>query len=255
MTTISALPPPPSGGAGFTTEWPVRAGDVDRYGRLRLDSVARYLQDVAWDDLCASGFVDSDPTWIVRRTLIDVITPIRWPERVTLRRWCSGLSTRWANMRVRITSDGGGLVETEAFWIKIDEKSGATARISDTGFAHLAATTDEHRLRWRPMLEEEPPASSRHDIAYPIRTADIDVLMHMNNAAYWQVVEDFLPDSYMDLVGPYRAIIEYRAPISAKQSLYIRSDVRSTVLRLWFIIAGAANADCLVTPLPVHSIR
>ncbi|NQE91208.1 hypothetical protein HPY32_30180 [Nocardia terpenica] len=230
---------------GYETNWPVRSGDVDRHGRLRLDAIARYLQDIAWEDLKASRFVDSDPTWIVRRTVIDVVRPIRWPDHLSLRRWCSGVSTRWANMRVRITSDAGGLVETEAFWINVDEGTGTAARISDAGFLHLAASTDQHRLRWTPMLHGVPPPRSDTDLVYQIREVDIDLLMHMNNAAYWQAVEQFLPNHSGFRTGPYRAVIEYNAPITADQSLLIRSEVSQIGLNLWFL-TERINATALV---------
>ncbi|MFI7003602.1 acyl-[acyl-carrier-protein] thioesterase [Nocardia sp. NPDC050175] len=246
---VGMLPDPPSENAGYATRWPVRAGDVDRNGRLRLDGIARYLQDIAWEDLNASGFVDSDPAWIVRRTVIDVIEPIRWPDHVSLRRWCSGVSTRWANMRVRLTSDAGGLVETEAFWINVDEKAGTTARISEAGFEHLSASTDEHRLRWAPMLDRMPAAPSARDLAYQIREADIDLLLHMNNAMYWQAVEQFLPGRAELLVEPYRAIIEYNAPITADQSLHIRSEDRPTGLHLWFVTGEKCNAAVHLGPI------
>lgn len=249
MTSLGTLPDPPSEDAGYAAEWPVRIADADRHGGLRLDGIARYLQDIAWEDLHAGGFAGTDPTWIVRRTVIDVIRPIRWPARVSLRRWCSGLSTRWANMRVRIVSDAGGLVETEAFWIKVDETTGATARISDSGFAHLATTTEQHRLRWTPLLDETPPPRSQRDLPFALREADIDLNGHVNNTVYWQAVEQFLPDHTELLVGPYRAVLEYRGPVTAEQALRIRTEDRRTGLHLWFLTGENVSATGLVTPL------
>ncbi|MFI1918077.1 acyl-[acyl-carrier-protein] thioesterase [Nocardia sp. NPDC020380] len=248
-STIGTLPDPPSQDAGYTNHWPVRAGDVDRHGRLRLDGIARYLQDIAWEDLNTSGFVTSDPTWIVRRTVIDVIRPIEWPDRVTLHRWCSGVSTRWANMRVRITSAAGGLVETEAFWINVDEKSGTTARISDAGFTHLAATTAEHRLRWSRMIGDTPPTDPAYDLPYPLREVDIDLFQHMNNAAYWQAVEQLLPGHTELLTEPYRAVIEYNSPITADRDLRIRSDIDPAGLLLWFLTGESISAAVRIGPI------
>ncbi|WP_438823415.1 acyl-ACP thioesterase domain-containing protein, partial [Nocardia farcinica] len=102
------LAPLPQEGMGFASAWPVRAGDVDPYNRLRFDGIARYLQDIAWEQLQQTLLERTDPNWIVRRTVIDVVRPIMWPDQVRLERWCSAMSTRWTNMRVRITSDNGG---------------------------------------------------------------------------------------------------------------------------------------------------
>jgi hypothetical protein len=58
-------------GREFTARRRVRLGDATPNGRLRLDALARYLQDVSNDDTRVSEW--SDPHWwVVRRTVIDV---------------------------------------------------------------------------------------------------------------------------------------------------------------------------------------
>ncbi|MDT5330121.1 MAG: hypothetical protein QOF31_1418 [Mycobacterium sp.] len=84
----------------FDREWPLRVADIDRHGRLRLDAAARHIQDIGQDQLRELGFADTHPLWIVRRTMIDLIEPIRFNDMLRLRRWCSGASTRWCEKRV-----------------------------------------------------------------------------------------------------------------------------------------------------------
>src|SRR3546814_12448042 len=86
----------------------------------------------------------TDPTWIVRRTVIDVIRPVVWPDHVHLERWCSSMSTRWTNMRTRITSERGGLIETEGFWINLSESSRAEERRVGKGWVGTCGA------RWSP---------------------------------------------------------------------------------------------------------
>ena len=45
------LPERPATGRVVVRTRPVRLGDVDERGRLRLDATARYLQDIATDDV------------------------------------------------------------------------------------------------------------------------------------------------------------------------------------------------------------
>lgn len=72
-----------------------------------------------FDQLRELGYEATHPLWIVRRTMIDLIRPIEFTDTLRVRRWCSGTSTCWCEMRVH---DGrkGGLVESEAFWININ---------------------------------------------------------------------------------------------------------------------------------------
>ncbi|RDH10006.1 acyl-ACP thioesterase domain-containing protein, partial [Tsukamurella pulmonis] len=65
---LQAAPPGPS----FERTWPVRTGDVDPERRVRLDGIARYLQDMANDEMFHRGFDATDPYWLVRRSIIDV---------------------------------------------------------------------------------------------------------------------------------------------------------------------------------------
>ncbi len=256
MSLDEPLVPSPQEGIGFATAWPVRAGDVDPYNRVRLDAVARYLQDAAWEEMQSSFFHRTDPVWVVRRTVVDVVRPILWPDRVELRRWCSAMSTRWTNMRVRITSERGGLIETEGFWINLNESTNMPTRISDEGLAYLAASTDETRLRWRPWLTDAIPPESDTDLPFPVRATDIDQYNHVNNAMYWQAVEHYLIDHPKLVAGPHRAVIEYIAPVLARQHISVRSRFESgdhtgdPALRLWFVVGGATTTAVRIGPLP-----
>ena len=139
------------------------------------------------------GFEETHPLWIVRRTMIDLIEPIEFKDMLRMRRWCSGTSNRWCEMRVRIDGRKGGLIESEAFWININRETQGPARISDDFIAGLRRTTDVDRLRWKAYLKAgSREDADRHPRRIPVRVSDIDIFDHMNNSVYWSVVEDYL---------------------------------------------------------------
>jgi len=83
--------------------------------------------------------------------MVHLIRPIEFQDMLRLRRWCSGTSTRWSEIRVRIDGGQGGLIESEAFWIDINRDTGMPSRLGDV-LDELHRTTDVHRLRWtRPI--------------------------------------------------------------------------------------------------------
>lgn len=176
----------------FERSWPLRVADIDRTGRLRFDAACRHIQDIGSDHLRELGYEATHPLWIVRRTMIDLIAPIDFTDTLRVRRWCSGTSTRWCEMRVRIDGRKGGRMESEAFWLNINRETQGPARISDDFLAGLRRTTDVDRLRWKSYLS----AGAREDAVeirrYPVRVSDIDLFDHMNNSVYWSVVEDHL---------------------------------------------------------------
>ena len=205
----------------FDIEWPLRVADVNREGRLKFDAATRHIQDIGSDQLREMGFEETHPLWIVRRTMIDLIEPIEFKDMLRLRRWCSGTSNRWCDMRVRIEGRRGGLMESEAFWININRETQGPARISDDFIEGLQRTTDVDRLRWKAYLK----AGSREDAvdvrAYPVRVSDIDIFDHMNNTVYWSVVEDYLAVQPELLAGPLRVTIEHDLPVALGDKLEI----------------------------------
>jgi acyl-ACP thioesterase len=209
----------------FDTQWPLRVADIDREGRLRFDSATRHIQDVGQDHLRELGFEETHPLWIVRRTMIDLIEPIEFQDMLRLRRWCSGTSNRWCEMRVRLDGRKGGLMESEAFWININRETQGPARIADDFIEGLQRTTNVDRLRWKPYLK----AGSREDASqireFPVRVSDIDLFDHVNNSVYWSVIEEYLYSTPELLHGPLRVTIEHDAPIALGDKLEIISHV------------------------------
>src|SRR5215467_4873239 len=63
--------PPPAAGRVFTAGYPIRRTDVTPDGRLRLDALARYLQDVAEDDVADSGLAEPYD-WLARRCALTI---------------------------------------------------------------------------------------------------------------------------------------------------------------------------------------
>ena len=87
------MEPLPSQGRTFTARRRVRLTDMDARGRLRLDAVARFLQDVAIDDVDETGWGAPDHLWFVRRMRVDVLEPFLADREVELVTWSSGRAT------------------------------------------------------------------------------------------------------------------------------------------------------------------
>lgn len=208
----------------FDTGWPLRVADVDRTGRLKFDAATRHIQDIGSDHLRELGYEKTHPLWIVRRTMIDLIRPIEFQDMLRLRRWCSGTSNRWCEMRVRIEGKRGrGLMESEAFWININRETQGPARIADDFIAGLRRTTDVNRLRWKPYLTAGLREDAHEIREYPVRVSDIDIFDHMNNSVYWSVVEDYLYNHPELLQKPLRVTIEHDLPVALGDKLEILS--------------------------------
>ena len=157
---------------------------------MRLDSLARYLQDVATDDWADAG-LSPDEIWVVRRTTVRVADGGRWPslgEDVDLTTWCGGTGPAWAERRTDLEVNGVLIIETVALWVPLDSvgapaaaRAGVPRRLRRGG----GRSTGVGPGAGRP--DAERTATGR---PWPIRRADLDIVGHVNNAAVWAAVTE-----------------------------------------------------------------
>jgi acyl-ACP thioesterase len=183
------LVPRPVRGRRYTHQRRVRVSDAGLEGALRLDGLARYLQDVATDDWAAAG-MSPDEIWVVRRTAVQVAAGGRWPalgEDVALTTWCGGTGPAWAERRTDLEVDGALMIETVALWVPLDP-SGRPARIGDKFYEVYGEAAGGRRVSGR--VPAAPVLTRATAQPWPIRRADFDVVGHVNNAALWAAVTE-----------------------------------------------------------------
>ncbi len=232
------LPPNPDG-RRFTTERTVRLGDVDGSGRLRLDAVARYLQDVASDDALDAGLLNA-MGWIVRRTMIRVDAAGVLNEPMTLTTFCTGAGRSWAERRTSIVGEQGAAIEAVSLWVQIDTDTGRPARLGPEFFDLYGAAAGERVVSSKLSLPAPPaPAATR---PWSFRQSDLDPFDHVNNAAHWVVAEELLAGR--DRRGT--AELEYLVPVGTD-----RVELRVDGADAWLVSDGRTLTAFRWTPVPV----
>lgn len=223
------------GGRRFSGFRKVRLGDVSRSGRLRLDALTRYTQDVSDDDTTSAG-LDIKPAWVVRRTSIEVMKAAELGEELEFVTYCSALGRSWAERRLEISGSLGARYDVVTLWICIDPVNGRPHTLTEQFRNLFAGSTGGRTVKAR-LTHPKPPADSESWV-WPLRAADFDVFGHVNNAAYWAVVEQVLRD---DPKPPFEVSIEYRTGLEQERSVRIveRVDEDGGWL-LWLI--GAENS-------------
>jgi acyl-ACP thioesterase len=191
----------------------VGLGDAAPDGRARLDALARWLQDAAYLDVIDAGF-EGRGAWVVRRSRMDVARFPGFGEQLELTTWCSGLGKMWAERRTTIAGDRGGAVETTAVWVFIDPGSGRPRPLEPEQVEVWGPSAGHRRVRAR-LTHEDPPAGARAE-GWRFRRADLDIADHVNNAAYWQAVEEHLE---LDPAVPVVAEVEHRGAANAGEAV------------------------------------
>lgn len=194
-------------GRSYQSSRRVRLGDATPTGHVRLDAVARYLQDVARDDVDAAG-ISGEAAWVVRRSSLEVRHRPKYEDRLDLVTWCSGTGAAWAERRTTISRAGRPLIEASSLWVCMDPVTSRPRPLNERFFAVYGQTPQSRTVPSRLQLPAEPPdgATSR---PFPLRRADLDVLGHVNNAVAWTALEEQVaPERFIT-----RAQVEYRHAI------------------------------------------
>jgi acyl-ACP thioesterase len=236
----------PAAGRIFEGARPVRLGDVRPSGRLRLDAVVRYLQDVSADDTADAALPD-DQGWVVRRTRVEVRRAPRYLERLRLATWCSGTGSHYAGRRVEVRGEGGAEVDADTLWVHVDLATGRPRRLSPDFFERYGEAAAGRKVKAR-LHHAGPPADAPRE-PWPLRTTDLDVLGHVNNAAYWEVVEEALA-RHGGVRGPIRAELEHhRAAEPGHLVEWVEHADEAGGLSVWVLADGAVAASARVEPL------
>lgn len=241
MTATTSAPadlvPIPASGRTFSSRRRIRLSDMDARGRLRLDSIARFLQDVAIEDVEDTGWGLPDHLWFIRSIRIDVITPFLEDREVGLVTWCSGVAPIAAGRRWSVTGDRGGVVEVDSVWIHLgpDERP---ARLD--GFGVYAEATGGRPVSTKLHLPN-PPVTGKQ-AQWPLRVTDVDLHGHVNNAAYWQAVEERLAPRGPDPAQPLRALLDYRQPIDVDEEVSLVESSDESGVTIGFVTPSAVKA-------------
>jgi acyl-ACP thioesterase len=221
-------------GRRFSAERPIRLSDADAAGRLRHDAVARYLQDVAADDVLDAGWAPDEHIWVVRRTVLDVVQPFLDDTAVELTTWCDAVAGSAAARRTTVAGDRGGRVEAEMIWIHLGPDL-QPLRLDERFLSIYGASAEGRRASTRLVLPG--PDASAVATAWSLRSTDIDQLGHVNNAAYWAAVEE-----HFELTAPHRAVLEYRRPLDLGDALELRRSDGA----LWFVVGDDVRASATI---------
>ena len=228
--------PIPAEGRTYSTRRRIRLSDIDAKGRLRLDAVARFLQDIAIDDVQETGWGLPEHLWFVRSIRVDVVEPFAGDTEVELTTWCSGVAAIAAGRRWSVKGDAGGSIEVDSVWIHLDAEQ-RPARIEDFGVYADAAAGRHVSTK---LALPDPPANDAPRTPWPLRVTDVDLHGHVNNAVHWQAVEDTLP-----VTGRLRAELDYRQPLDLEDELELAPFDNC----LGFVTGDGVKAVARVTPI------
>jgi acyl-ACP thioesterase len=156
----------------------------------------------------------------------------RLDEAIEVATFCSGAAPLWAERSSLVSCGGDVAVEAVAVWVHL-QPDGLRPQPLPAGFdAIYGPSAAGRRVRARLRHPAVPPAGAAAR-PWHFRGADLDLAGHVNNASYWEALEDELVEREPD--AGLAAEIEHRAPASAGPATVLADGERR-----WIVDADSA---------------
>jgi acyl-CoA thioester hydrolase len=174
----------------------------------------RLLQETATRASTDAGF---DPAyydrvggmWLVRRTILDRLVPIRYGTTLTARTWVADFRRVRSERRYELHAGDRLVAEGATDWVFVDRATTQPRRIPAEFEQTLAS--DDTPLRTRDRTPPLAPPPDAHRSERRVEAHELDALRHVNNAAYAHYVEQGVLDACSALGWPLAAAGRFRA--------------------------------------------
>ena len=193
-----------------SSTFPVRIFDVDAFGDLRTPVLLRFLWQTASDASTAVGYdlewyERAGTLWIIRRTRVELLAPVRYRDELTIRTWVSDIRRVRSQRQYAVdrAGDGSPVARAVTDWVYVDLARGALMQppVEMQRALMPDGVSSEPRLA---SLATPPPAEAER-AARRVEFADLDTVAHVNNAQYSIFVEQMVWDALAKRGWPLQA--------------------------------------------------
>jgi acyl-ACP thioesterase len=208
--------------------------DATPSGRCRLDAIARWLQDAAYEDVLEAGF-DGRGVWILRRARIRVESFPRFGDRLSVRTFCTGIG-RFSAERTTSIESQSATVDAVGIWVYLDPETGRPLRF-EPEFLEIYQESAQGRNANVRLRHPDPPDGAKRS-SWTFRASEMDPAGHINNSHYWTLLEEQLAQGSEPT--SLDAEVEYRDPAMPGEVELIRDGSS-----LWIASDGAIHASVI----------
>ncbi len=178
---------------GYLAGYRVRFDEAGPDGRMRVSSLLRYAQDIAWRHSEHLGFDRGwyqarGLGWVVRGVELDLHEPVPIGHTLRVATAIVGHRKIWARRLVECRlADDRLVARVSTDWVLLDARNRIVRIPEDFGLAFSNPQIDGEILRVPP-----PAGPPVHSLGVRVRPRDLDPLDHVNNAVYMDWVDEAL---------------------------------------------------------------
>lgn len=197
----------------YTGSFGVYNHELDAFGELRASTYARLIQQVATEASADAGYPQSwyDRTgtfWLVHRTTIEYLEPVRAPETLRIRTWVADFRRVRSLREYELYAEGDGCQVARAHtdWVYLERSTGRPRRVPQEMIDGLMPTGVPPSLPRTPLVNGDASLAA-FSATRRVEFRDLDGLAHVNNASYLDYVEQAAIDADAALGWPLERIV------------------------------------------------
>lgn len=196
----------------WTDTYKVHSYHSDRFGKLKLNVIAGFLQESAWlhSNACGIGYKDLlliGKLWILSGLRIRIITLPAWGDELTLNTWGNEYEDPFAYRDFELLdSSGKQVICGSTSWLLINASNHRPNRITPEyqKIPRRGVSSGSGKPERIPAFSETGTVNTR--LVLP---SDIDIYQHVNNAKYIEYCTDLLPVELWDHAETESITINY----------------------------------------------
>ena len=142
----------------------------------------------------------------------------KYLDDLALTTWCGGVGSHWAERRTRITiagaPDAPPAIEAAALWVRVDLNTLKPLPLSDRFRELIGEAAAGRKVSARLLVGRNVPTDvqSVPRVDVPLRFSDFDAIGHLNNAVYWEPLEEYL-GGHRERRAPLHATVEHHRSV------------------------------------------
>jgi medium-chain acyl-[acyl-carrier-protein] hydrolase len=182
----------------FSEQFRVRAYEAGPDGRVTVQTVCNYLQEVAGNHarelgLATDQLIGQGLAWVLGRLQVRVDRYPFWWQEIGVETWPSAVDGMTAQRDFLLTDDSGRPVgAATSTWLIIDLEKRRAIRMPD--FVHALPRPERE-----PALEHRPPqplapAEAEVERRFTVRMSDLDMNRHVNNVRFIEWALEAVPE-------------------------------------------------------------
>lgn len=198
----------------------------DNTSKLGIPNIFSLFMDLACEhgaqiNLGADDLAKKDLIWLTVRTKIEILRRPEMQSTVIAESWPEKPGSIRCNRYYKLSDEDGVLVTGKSEWAMLNIKTGRLSKIADAYPAHLDHCPD--------TVCAEPFSNISKDFSnneilenYTVRSTDIDLAQHMNNAAYLKMVFGAFSCKELEQMNIKGVEISFRSPCFEGDNLILR---------------------------------